>query len=66
MKCAACGYNGDSEEDFGSEIFLSTTVYVTEDDRTERIEGKAIRIFVCPKCGTLKLMIPEDKLSKRG
>jgi rubredoxin len=61
MKCAACGYTGSSEEDFISELFLSTTVYDNEDHRLTGIEHIPVRIFVCPMCRALKIMTPEDK-----
>jgi hypothetical protein len=63
MTCAACGYNGSSEKDFGSELFLSVQVYldINDRDRLSNIDGRAVRIFVCPKCMTLKLRTPEDE-----
>jgi predicted RNA-binding Zn-ribbon protein involved in translation (DUF1610 family) len=63
MKCAACGYTGSSEEDFISNLFLSTVVHEDEFNvhHLSRIEGWATRIFACPKCGTLKIMTPEDR-----
>jgi hypothetical protein len=61
MKCAACGYNGSSKKDFGSRIFLSVDVFDDGNNRLSKIEGIATRVFVCPKCMTLKMMTLEDK-----
>jgi hypothetical protein len=65
VKCAACGYEGSSEDDFGFELFLSYQVYTDGIDLIKRIEGNAIRVFVCPKCMTLKMRTPEDEENEK-
>jgi hypothetical protein len=66
MKCAACGYVGDSEKDFGSLIFLSIDVFADGNNKLSEINGVATRVFICPKCRTLKMMAPEDKENEEG
>ncbi|MDR0759669.1 MAG: hypothetical protein LBF74_06100 [Treponema sp.] len=67
MKCAACGYEGSYEEDFGVELFLSTMVFLNRiDDAIDRIIKKPVCVYVCPKCMTLKLMTPEDKENEKN
>jgi hypothetical protein len=61
VECAACGYVGNSEKDFGSRIFLSVDVFSDGNNKLSEINGIATRVFVCPKCMTLKMITPEDK-----
>jgi hypothetical protein len=66
MKCAACSFE-KSENEFGSNIFLSIQVYTDEDNkRFTSISGDPVRVFSCPKCGTLKIRTKEDENNEKN
>jgi len=54
MKCV-CGYEG---EDFDS-MYLREVMYYTDSDTGDDKElDTSAKVFICPRCGTLKILLP--------
>jgi Fe2+ or Zn2+ uptake regulation protein len=53
MKCV-CGYEG---EDFNTKKLLAVIVLENGEIRYMTTDDEPLKVFICPKCGTLKIEV---------
>jgi hypothetical protein len=59
MKCNACGYNDESNEDENNWMFWQfkdVNFQLERQEFTDEIDIMNGRMFVCPKCFTVKII----------